>query len=168
MAWRRSGVRIPSGPPLPSRLKIGVVPRNSLSSLADERFFIVIDTGRVDLITRTKYNPREVESKWQAQWEADHLCHTSDDSSKPKFYHLVMFPYPSGDLHMGHWYNYSPFDSYGRFKRMQDYNVMQPIGFDAFGLPAENAAIKRGVQARTWTLSNIDNMRKQLRAMGAQ
>ncbi|HTK08089.1 MAG TPA: leucine--tRNA ligase [Ktedonobacteraceae bacterium] len=120
------------------------------------------------MITRTKYNPKEIESKWQAQWEADHLYHASDDSPKPKFYHLVMFPYPSGDLHMGHWYNYSPFDAYGRFKRMQGYNVMQPIGFDAFGLPAENAAIKRGIQARTWTLANMENMRKQLKAMGAQ
>jgi leucyl-tRNA synthetase len=120
------------------------------------------------VITRTKYNPKEVEHKWQAQWEAEQLYHASDDSPKPKFYHLVMFPYPSGDLHMGHWYNYSPFDAYGRFKRMQGYNVMQPIGFDAFGLPAENAAIKRGIQARTWTLANIENMRNQLRAMGAQ
>ncbi len=120
------------------------------------------------MITRTKYNPKEVEDKWQAQWEADHLYHASDDAPKPNFYHLVMFPYPSGDLHMGHWYNYSPFDTYGRFMRMQGYNVMQPIGFDAFGLPAENAAIKRGIQARTWTLANIENMRQQLRAMGAQ
>ena len=120
------------------------------------------------MITRTKYSPKEIESKWQAAWEAEHLYHASDDSPKPKFYHLVMFPYPSGDLHMGHWYNYSPFDAYGRFQRMQGNNVMQPIGFDAFGLPAENAAIKRGIQARTWTLSNIENMRKQLRAMGAQ
>ncbi len=120
------------------------------------------------MITRTKYNPKEIESKWQAQWEADQQYHASDDSPKPKFYHLVMFPYPSGDLHMGHWYNYSPFDTYGRFKRMQGNNVMQPIGFDAFGLPAENAAIKRGIQARTWTLANIENMRNQLRSMGAQ
>ena len=120
------------------------------------------------MITRTKYNPKEIESRWQAQWEAANLYHASDDNPRPKFYHLVMFPYPSGDLHMGHWYNYSPFDAYGRFKRMQGYNVMQPIGFDAFGLPAENAAIKRGIQARTWTLSNIEYMRKQLRAIGAQ
>jgi leucyl-tRNA synthetase len=125
-------------------------------------------TGRAALITRTKYDPKEIESRWQAQWEAANLYHASDDSPKPKFYHLVMFPYPSGDLHMGHWYNYSAFDTYGRFKRMQGYNVMQPIGFDAFGLPAENAAIKRGIQARTWTLANIDKMRQQLRAMGAQ
>ncbi|EFH86910.1 leucine--tRNA ligase [Ktedonobacter racemifer] len=119
------------------------------------------------MITRTKYNPKAVEHKWQAQWEAEQVYRASDDSAKPDFYHLVMFPYPSGDLHMGHWYNYSPFDAYGRLKRMQGYNVMQPIGFDAFGLPAENAAIKRGVQARTWTLANIENMRKQLQAMGA-
>ncbi|MBA2395988.1 MAG: leucine--tRNA ligase [Ktedonobacteraceae bacterium] len=120
------------------------------------------------MITKIRYNPKEVEQKWQTQWEADHLHTASDDSPKPKFYNLTMFPYPSGDLHMGHWYNYSPFDAYGRFKRMQGYNVMQPIGFDAFGLPAENAAIKRGIQARTWTLANIENMRKQLRALGAQ
>jgi leucyl-tRNA synthetase len=120
------------------------------------------------MITRTKYNPKEVETRWQTQWEADHLYHASDDSPKPKFYNLAMFPYPSGDLHMGHWYNYAPFDAYGRFKRMQGYNVMQPIGFDAFGLPAENAAIKRGIQARTWTLANMENMRLQLRALGAQ
>ncbi|HEX4203473.1 MAG TPA: leucine--tRNA ligase [Ktedonobacteraceae bacterium] len=120
------------------------------------------------MITRTKYDPKEIEHKWQTQWEAEKLYHASDDAPKPNFYHLVMLPYPSGDLHMGHWYNYSPFDTYGRFKRMQGYNVMQPIGFDAFGLPAENAAIKRGIQARTWTLSNIANMRTQLRAMGAQ
>ncbi len=120
------------------------------------------------MITRTKYNPKEIEKKWQTHWEAQQQYHAPDDSPKPKFYHLVMLPYPSGDLHMGHWYNYSPFDAYGRFKRMQGYNVMQPMGFDAFGLPAENAAIKRGVQARTWTLANIDKMRRQLRMMGAQ
>jgi leucyl-tRNA synthetase len=120
------------------------------------------------MITRTKYIPKEIEKKWQTRWEADQIYHAPDDSPKPKFYHLVMLPYPSGDLHMGHWYNYSPFDAYGRFKRMQGYNVMQPMGFDAFGLPAENAAIKRGVQARTWTLANIDKMRRQLRSMGAQ
>jgi leucyl-tRNA synthetase len=120
------------------------------------------------MITRTRYNPKGVEHKWQTQWEAEQLYNASDDAPEAKFYHLVMFPYPSGDLHMGHWYNYSPFDAYGRFKRMQGFHVMQPIGFDAFGLPAENAAIKRGIQARTWTLANIENMRKQLRAMGAQ
>jgi leucyl-tRNA synthetase len=120
------------------------------------------------MITRTKYNPKEIEQKWQAQWESAGLFHAPDDSPKPKFYNLVMLPYPSGDLHIGHWYNFTGGDAYGRFLKMQGYNVMQPMGFDAFGLPAENAAISRGIQARVWTLSNIDNMRKQLRRMGAQ
>ena len=120
------------------------------------------------MITRTKYNPKEIEGKWQKLWEAEQLYHAPDNSPKPKYYHLVMLPYTSGDLHMGHWYNYSSFDAHGRFIRMQGYNVMQPIGFDAFGLPAENAAISHGVQARTWTLANVDKMRRQLRSMGAQ
>jgi leucyl-tRNA synthetase len=120
------------------------------------------------MITRTKYSPKEIEHKWQTQWEAQGLYHAPDDAPEPRFYNLVMLPYPSGDLHIGHWYNYTGTDTYGRFKRMQGYNVMQPMGFDAFGLPAENAAIQRGIQARTWTLSNIDNMRRQLRKMGAQ
>jgi leucyl-tRNA synthetase len=120
------------------------------------------------MITRTKYNPKEIEEKWQTQWEAQQLYHAPDDSPKPKFYNLVMLPYPSGDLHMGHWYNFAPADAYGRFKRMNGFNVMQPMGFDAFGLPAENAAIKHGVQAHTWTLANIEKMRQQLRMMGAQ
>ena len=120
------------------------------------------------MITRTRYNPKEIEEKWQTHWEAQQLYHASDDSPKPKFYNLVMLPYPSGDLHMGHWYNFAPADAYGRFKRMNGFNVMQPIGFDAFGLPAENAAIKHGVQAYTWTLANIEKMREQLKMMGAQ
>ncbi|HKS69524.1 MAG TPA: leucine--tRNA ligase, partial [Ktedonobacterales bacterium] len=90
-----------------------------------------------------------------------------DDSTKPNYYNLVMLPYPSGELHIGHWYNYTGADIFGRFMRMRGYNVSQPIGFDAFGLPAENAAIKRNVQPRTWTLENIANMRRQLARMGA-
>ncbi len=120
------------------------------------------------MITRTKYTPREIEAKWQTHWETQGMYHAPDDSPKPKFYNLVMLPYPSGDLHIGHWYNYSGTDAYGRFKRMSGFNVMQPMGFDAFGLPAENAAIKRGVQAHKWTLANIEKMRTQLRMMGAQ
>jgi leucyl-tRNA synthetase len=120
------------------------------------------------MITRTKYNPKEIEEKWQNQWEAQNLYHAPDDSPMTRFYNLVMLPYPSGDLHMGHWYNFAPADAFGRFKRMNGFNVMQPMGFDAFGLPAENAAIKHGVQARTWTLANIEKMRQQLKVMGAQ
>ncbi|HYB00477.1 MAG TPA: leucine--tRNA ligase [Ktedonobacteraceae bacterium] len=119
------------------------------------------------MITRTKFNPKEIEAKWQTKWEAEQLYHAPDDSPKPKFYNLVMLPYPSGDLHIGHWYNYSGADAFGRYMRMNGYNVMQPIGFDAFGLPAENAAIQRGIQARTWTLANVETMRRQLRLMGA-
>src|SRR6202165_6377571 len=118
------------------------------------------------MITRTKYNPKEIEKKWQTQWEAQGLFHAPDDSPKPRFYNLVMLPYPSGDLHIGHWYNYTGTDTYGRYIRMQGYNVMQPMGFYAFGLPAENAAIQRGIQARHWTPSNIENMRRQLRKLG--
>ncbi|HEX7734606.1 MAG TPA: leucine--tRNA ligase [Ktedonobacteraceae bacterium] len=119
------------------------------------------------MITRTKYNPKEIEAKWQKHWEEQQLYHAPDDSPKPRFYNLVMLPYPSGDLHMGHWYNYAQADAYGRFKRMNGFNVMQPMGFDAFGLPAENAAIKHGIQAHTWTLANIVKMREQLKMMGA-
>jgi leucyl-tRNA synthetase len=120
------------------------------------------------MITRTKYIPGKIEAKWRTSWEMQGMYHASDNAPGPRFYNLVMLPYPSGDLHIGHWYNYSGTDAYGRFKRMNGYNVMQPMGFDAFGLPAENAAIKHGVQARTWTLANIDRMRQQLKMMGAQ
>jgi leucyl-tRNA synthetase len=116
---------------------------------------------------RSTYQPASIEEKWQTRWAEDDMYAAPDDSPLPKFYNLVMLPYPSGDLHIGHWYNYTGADIYGRFQRMRGYNVMQPIGFDAFGLPAENAAIKRNIQPRTWTLDNIANMRRQLARMGA-
>jgi leucyl-tRNA synthetase len=115
---------------------------------------------------RTGYNPADIEAKWQKIWEETGANHARDDDPRPKFYNLVMFPYPSGDLHIGHWYNFTGVDVYGRLQRMKGYNVMQPLGFDAFGLPAENAAIKRGVQAHKWTLSNVEHMRSQLKTMG--
>jgi leucyl-tRNA synthetase len=118
-------------------------------------------------MARTKYQPADIEPKWQAEWDRLGIGIARDDDPRPKFYHLVMFPYPSGDLHIGHWYNYTGADAYGRYMRMHGNNVMQPIGFDAFGLPAENAAIKHDIQPRTWTLDNIDNMRRQLHRMGA-
>ncbi|MCD4673625.1 MAG: leucine--tRNA ligase [Anaerolineaceae bacterium] len=112
------------------------------------------------------YNPAEIEPKWQQKWETDGLYHADIDPNQEKFYALTMLPYPSGDLHIGHWYAISPSDARARFKRMQGYNVMFPMGFDAFGLPAENAAIKRNIHPKQWTYKNIDNMRKQLRSMG--
>ncbi len=113
------------------------------------------------------YNPSEIEPKWQARWEEDGLYHADIDPKKKKFYALTMLPYTSGDLHIGHWYPIGPSDARARFKRMQGFNVLFPIGFDAFGLPAENAAIKKNIHPREWTYKNIDNMRRQLKTMGA-
>ena len=95
--------------------------------------------------------------------------HTTDlaDSSRPRYYLLTMWPYPSGDLHIGHWYIMTPTDALARFKRAKGLNVFYPVGFDAFGLPAENAAIKRKIHPRDWTVANMENMRRQLRSMGA-
>jgi leucyl-tRNA synthetase len=114
-----------------------------------------------------KYIPQEIEPRWQAQWVVDGLYKAVEDPDKEKFYFVTMLPYPSGDLHIGHWYAMTPSDAVARYRRMQGYNVLFPIGFDAFGLPAENAAIKKGAHPYKWTLANIDHMRGQLRSMGA-
>ena len=108
-----------------------------------------------------KYSAPEIEKKWQQKWDEDKLYEVTEDSKKPKYYLLTQFPYPSGDLHIGHWYAYAPADAEARFKRMQGHNVLFPVGFDAFGLPAENAAIKRGIHPFTWTTQNIEYMRRQ-------
>ena len=113
-----------------------------------------------------KYNPAEIEPKWQEKWAADRVYEVREDTTRPKWFELTMFPYTSGDLHIGHWYAMAPSDTHARFKRMQGYNVLHPMGFDAFGLPAENAAISRGIHPYTWTMQNIDNMRRQLKRMG--
>ncbi len=113
------------------------------------------------------YIPHEIEPKWQAKWEADGLYHADIDESKPKHYALTMLPYPSGDLHIGHWYAMTPSDARARFMRMNGYNVMFPIGFDAFGLPAENAAIRDGIHPMIRTYKNIETMHRQLKSMGA-
>ncbi len=114
-----------------------------------------------------KYNPEEIEKKWQERWQADHLYDANDDDPRPKWYALTMFPYTSGDLHIGHWYAMAPSDVHARFMRMKGYNVMHPMGFDAFGLPAENAAIKHGIHPHIWTMDNIEYMRRQLKSIGA-
>ncbi|HEV8281151.1 MAG TPA: leucine--tRNA ligase [Candidatus Limnocylindrales bacterium] len=115
-----------------------------------------------------RYEPTKIEPRWQARW-AELGLHETDlqDSSRPKSYILTMYPYPSGDLHIGHWYIVTPTDALARFHRMHGENVFFPIGFDAFGLPAENAAIKNNINPRDWTMANIERERKQFRSMGA-
>ncbi len=114
-----------------------------------------------------KYTPQEVEPRWQQTWAEQALYKTVEDPSRPKWYALTMLPYPSGDLHTGHWYAFTPSDAAARWRRMNGYNVFFPIGFDAFGLPAENAAIQRNIHPKLWTYANIERMRGQLDRMGA-
>src|SRR5438874_85080 len=118
------------------------------------------------MITRI-YEPEAIEPKWQARWEAEGPYGAVDqDDGRPRFYALGLFPYPSGDLHMGHAEAFSGGDTIARFRWMQGYDVLHPIGWDAFGLPAENAAIKRGVHPQDWTYANIDQQRRSFRRMG--
>ena len=113
-----------------------------------------------------RYCPQKIEAKWQKIWETEHRCRTEKDDTKPKYYVLEMFPYPSGKLHMGHVRNYSIGDVIARFRTMEGYNVLHPMGFDSFGMPAENAAIQNKVHPAQWTYANIENMERQQRALG--
>ncbi len=112
------------------------------------------------------YQPQAMEKKWQEKWEADKLYRSVINERKPKHYALTMLPYPSGDLHIGHWFSMIPPDTRARYMRMKGYNVLFPMGFDAFGLPAENAAIKEGVHPMKRTFENINRMRTQMKTMG--
>ena len=113
-----------------------------------------------------KYDPQQVEGKWQNNWNETRCFEVEVDPSRPKYYVLEMFPYPSGKIHMGHVRNYSIGDVVARYKRMRGHNVLHPMGWDAFGLPAENAAIKNKTHPATWTYANIDDMRSQLKRLG--
>ncbi len=113
-----------------------------------------------------KYNVHAIEKKWQEYWESEGLFSVKEDAGLPKFYCLEMFPYPSGNIHIGHVRNYVIGDVISRYKRMRGFNVLHPMGWDAFGLPAENAAIKHGVHPSKWTFENIKHMKSQLKKMG--
>lgn len=113
-----------------------------------------------------KYAPHDIEAKWQKYWEENKTFKVEMDKDKPKSYVLEMFPYPSGNLHMGHVRNYSIGDVIARFRTMKGFNVLHPMGWDSFGMPAENAAIKHNIPPKKWTLENIDNMTRQLKALG--
>ena len=115
-----------------------------------------------------RYEPQSIEARWREEWTKQAAFKATEGDTRPKFYALTMFPYPSGDrLHMGHMRTYTLTDAIARYKRMRGYNVLQPMGWDAFGLPAENAAIKRGIHPAKWTWENIEYIRdQQMKRMG--
>ena len=152
MALWRSRVRIPSAPP---NLRNKLVPGPSES-----------DSGYLNPMTQEFYPFKEIDKKWQDRWEKEGLFKMDPSSPKEKYYCLMMFPYPSSALHVGHGRNYIIGDVVARYKIMRKFNVLSPMGWDAFGLPAENAAIKGGVHPGISTLNNIKTMKKQLRSWG--
>ncbi|MEL6999790.1 MAG: class I tRNA ligase family protein, partial [Pseudomonadota bacterium] len=114
----------------------------------------------------SRYNAREAEPKWQAAWDEAESFRAERDPARPKYYVLEMFPYPSGRIHMGHVRNYAMGDVIARYKRARGFNVLHPMGWDAFGMPAENAAMANNTHPGTWTYENIATMRRQLKSMG--
>ncbi|TFF88324.1 MAG: leucine--tRNA ligase, partial [Promethearchaeota archaeon] len=117
-------------------------------------------------MSNREYNPQKIEKKWQDKWKKDGIFEVNMHKKKEKYYVLEMYPYPSSKLHMGHLRNYSIGDTFARFKRMQGFNVMYPMGYDSFGLPAENAAIDHGVNPEKWTNKNIEKIKEQQKKIG--
>ena len=114
----------------------------------------------------TKFPHEVIEPKWQNIWEENQIYEVKDEDPAEKWYELTMYPYPSGDLHVGHWFVLTGADIHARFKKMKGFNVLHPMGFDAFGLNAENAAIQRGIHPKLWTTQNMAKMRQQMKSLG--